>query len=243
MSCSPCACPCPGVTTADTLSTAAAQVAWFAFMHRLNAPAEVSPPIDAAWQVQAPYFGRQELSSRRIAGDLIDVFVPLQFVTATDQTGIEQQFVSRRMPAGVDFTGAVAWLIGRNAGVTGTVRPWAGLRVFDATGTVLRAVLIAAGEHGSGTNCGSNFTRLWFGNVAGGTPLNPYVSQDGDRVVLEVGYRMTGLGEAAATYGSLNAIAGNTHALHVASTAAEGVNPGARAPYLEVSNVTWPRAA
>jgi hypothetical protein len=240
-----CPCPCPGLQTAETLSTAAAQVAWFAFMHRLNAPAEVSPPIDAAWQTQAVYFGRQELSSRRIAGDLIDVFLPLTQTQGNNQSAIEQQFVSRVLPAGVDFTGAVAWLIGRNATVLGpgTVRPWAGLRVFDSTGTTLRAVLIATGEHGSGTNCTSNNTRLWLGNVAGGTPLAPYVSAEGDRIVLEVGYRMTGVAEAAATYGSLNAIAGNTNALHVASTAAEGVNPGARAPYLEVSNVVWPRAA
>ena len=223
--------------------TTAAVISVFDFMHRTEA-SPVSTAA-AAWDLPngAPYTTSNVLSSERIAGDTVDVFAALQWVTATDQSAREGQWVSRPMPAGVDFTGSVAWLIGRNATVTGTVRPWISLRVFDVTGTILRATLIALGEHGSGTNCTANGTRLWAGSVAGGVPLAAYVTQEGDRRVLEVGYRMTGLGTANATYGSFAAVAGNTNAMHVCSTGAEGVNPGSRCAYLELQNVTWPRAA
>lgn len=232
--------PCPGATGVSPAEDSAV-ISPVQYMHRTVA-AEVAPPIDA-WDVLAPYFGRQELSSRRIATDTVDLFNALQWVTANDQSGIEQQWVGRRMPAGVDFTGGLAWLIGRAGAITGMVRPWASLRIFDASGTVLRATLIALGEYGTGTNMNVNGTRLWLGSVAGGVPLAPYVTQEGDRMVLELGYRMTGLGEANAGWGSWAPAAGNQAALHVCSTLAEGVNPGSRCPYIELQNIRWPRAA
>jgi hypothetical protein len=223
----------------------AAVVSIFDFMSRTVASPVVAP-VDA-WDVAngAPYTTSNVLSSERVAGDTDAVMVALQWVTANNQSAREMQHVSRPMPAGVDFTGAVAWLIGRNATVAGagTVRPWMSLRVFDETCTILRATLIALGEHGSGTNCNANGTRLWAGSVAGGVPLAAYVTQEGDRRVLETGYRMTGLADAARVFGSFANVAGNTNAMHVASTGAEGVNPGSRCSYLELQNVLWPRAA
>lgn len=237
-----CECPCPGVTTADSLipPADAVRISTIDFMHRLALSADVAPADTWDLANGAPYTTSTVLSSERIAGDIIDIFAALQWVTATDQSAREVQCVSRPMPAGVDFTGGTATLIGRNATVTGVVRPWMSLRIFDETLTTLRATLVALGEHGSATNCNANGTRLW---AIATTPLAAYVTQEGDRRVLEVGYRMTGLGTANATYGSLSNVAGNTHALHVASTAAEGVNPGQRAAYLELSNILWPRAA
>jgi hypothetical protein len=223
--------------------TTSAVISVFDFMHRTSASPVTAPA--AAWDLPngAPYTTSNVLSSERIAGDTVDLVAALQWVSGNDQSAREMQFVSRPMPAGVSFAGAVAWLIGRNGTVTGTVRPWLSLRVFDITCTILRATLIALGEHGSGTNCNANGTRLWAGSVAGGVPLASYVTAEGDRRVLEVGYRMTGAGTANAGIGSFATNAGNTNALHVCSTLAEGVNPGSRAPYLELQNVTWPRAA
>ena len=235
-----CNCPCPGVGDANALAPETeARISTIDFMHRTVA-AEVVSPADA-WDLPngAPYTTSTMLSSERFAGENDAIFAALQWVTATDQSARELQCVSRPMPAGVDFTGTVATLIGRNGSVTGAVRPWMSLRIFDITGTILRATLLPLGEHGSGINCNANGTRLWC--VA--APLAAYVTQEGDRRVLEVGYRMTGLGTANAVYGSIANGVGNTHALHVASTAAEGVNPGSRSPYLEISNALWPRAA
>lgn len=237
-----CVCPCPGVSSADSLVPPedVARISTIDFLHR-TVPSPDAAPVDG-WDLAngAPYTTATVLSSERVAGDIIDVFAALQWVTATDQSARELQCVSRPMPAGVDFTGGLATLIGRNATVTGTVRPWMSLRIFDSTLTILRATLVALGEHGNATNCNANGTRLWAIDT---TPLAAYVTQEGDRRVLEVGYRMTGLGTANATFGSLSNVAGNAHALHVASTGAQGVNPGQRAMYLELTNILWPRAA
>lgn len=209
------------------------------FLPRLNAPAAVSPGI-AAWGVEGSYFARARMSGDRIVGDTLDVIQALATADAVDDSVIERQYVSDELPEGIDFTGAVAWLIGRNATAVGTVRPWMALRVFDRYGAALRATLLALGEHGTGTNCNSNGTRLWAGNTTGGPALASYVSQLGDRLVLDIGYNVTGAGGASAVYGSRSATVGSEFAMHVASTAAEGINPGNRASYLEIIGATLP---
>lgn len=231
-----------GITSEESIGPAppetAAIVSPIFFPHRVSPVAAVSPPLDA-WGTQAPYFQSRELSSLRVVADFVDLIAPAQWCTATDQSCVEAQLVGRPMPEGVDFTGGTAWMISRNGTSTGTARPWASLRVFDTTGTILRATLIPLGEHGSATNMTPNGTRVWLNGVA----LASYVTQEGDRLVLEQGGRATGLATWNCIYGSISNVAGNTRALHVLSTSAEGVNPGSRAPYLELTNILWPRAA
>lgn len=209
------------------------------FLPRLNAPADVSPP-EPGWDTLASYWARARMPQHRVVGDSIDIIQALTWGIFDTETCGERQYVGDPMPRGVDFTGAVAWCINRAATISGTVRPWMSLRVFNLGGTILRATLLELGEHGSGTNMNANGTRLWAGSAAGGAPLNDYVSQDGDRLVADFGWSASTAATASTTYGSLSTIAGNVAALHVCSTAAEGVNPGSRAPYLELVGVTLP---
>lgn len=205
------------------------------FLPRLNAPADVSPP-EPGWDTLASYWARARMPQHRVVGDSIDVVQALTWAIFDTETCGERQYVGDPMPRGVDFTGAVAWCINRAATLSGTVRPWMSLRVFDISGTILRATLLGLGEHGSGTNMNANGTRLWARAAA----LADYVSQDGDRLVADFGWSASNAATASTTYGSLSTIAGNEAALHVCSTAAEGVNPGARSPYLELVGVTMP---
>jgi hypothetical protein len=205
------------------------------FLPRLNAAADITPAVPA-WDTLASYWARARMPQSRVVGDSIDVVQALTWAIFDTETCGERQHIGDPMPRGVDFTGAVAWCINRAATLSGTVRPWMSLRVFNLSGTILRATLLELGEHGSGTNMNANGTRLW----ARGAALNDYVSQDGDRLVADFGWSASNAATASTTYGSLSTIAGNEAALHVCSTAAEGVNPGSRSPYLELVGVTLP---
>lgn len=211
------------------------------FMTRTG-PVSVAPPISSGWDAQASYFGRSALSSSRLGpSDLVGVVLPLTWAIFGPGSCIERQLVGEPMPPGVRFDGAVLWCIMRAATLSGTVRPWISFRLFDMFGREELADLLPLGEYGSGTNMNANGTRLWAGNVGGGAPLASYMTQGGEIPVVEIGWNASTPATASTGYGSWAAPpAGNEVAINVCSTAAEGVNPGNRAPLFEIVGLQWP---
>lgn len=173
------------------------------FYYRFTTAAPVSPTFDAAW-TNTTGAVRRYLAPARLAADTLTGGDARTW--SAGEVRLDRQYVSDRMEAGIVFTGAavrsIIAVLESNADDNAFSR--LGVRVCNGDGTVIRATLLAVADY---SNAGTEYatstaTRRWAEATV--ALCSAYVTEAGDRLVVEVGHSdATGTSPSAtAIYGS-----------------------------------------
>lgn len=194
------------------------------FYFRATEAAAVSPAYDAAWTNTASA-ARRALARSRLTADTIAAVGFTSFTAGQDC--IVRQFVSEPLAAGNVFTGetVTAYARGRESDLDDNITSRIGVRVVSEDGATERAVLLAVGHHGTGNEYPTTATlRAWADDAA----LSSYVTQAGDRLVVEMGHGDTA-GTSPSAVTEFGSSAASDHTENETSQAANN-------PWIEFSN-------
>lgn len=161
------------------------------FYFRATAAAEVSPDWDVGWDDTTGAV-RTLLAPTASAADTITA--GLQYPFTSGQILSDRQLVSPMLRGGVSFDGATVSCVlrVREFDAAQNVTSRMGLRVVSADGAIERAVLLAVGAYGTQLEYVVNPSPAASRVFASAESLASYVTQPGDRLVLELGAGDTG---------------------------------------------------
>lgn len=151
--------------------------------------ADVSPAFDAGWDASSQGL-RRKLNDPKGSTSLAlgsTITVP---DAAAGATALDRQYVSEPLAANILIDGTVkGQLMPRETNLNDNVDQVAvSIRVFDTTGATLRATLLALGTYAAADEFGVGDPNTENRKIADGDTLTPYTTQDGDRLVIELGY-------------------------------------------------------
>lgn len=163
---------------------------------RLYFPADtaapVSPTVDAAWQYTTGYVSRYladvKGSSTIANGTLIGAWT-------LGYTALDRQYVSAEMNAGIEFSTSVTvkgqLVVREDANADDVNQMILGIRIVSSDGGTVRRTILTVGAYGTA----AEFAFSSAGRnkkLADGDALNPtssYTTVQGDRLVVEIGYK------------------------------------------------------
>lgn len=152
---------------------------------RANAPAEVSPAFDGAWTRTAEAL-RRHLAEVASASDAAAFGSLISFTSG--QVVLMRQHVSGMLRGGIVITGANLSLVMRavtqSSNGEDNTHGRVGARMFDASGTVLRATLLEVGAYGTD----AEFPSPSASRILANDTLPAYTTMPGDRLVIETGF-------------------------------------------------------
>lgn len=147
----------------------------------LAAPTDVAPTTDAAWTDTADLLRRSMTTQQDV--DAMETGTLVEW-TAGD-VAIDRQYISPPVHAGTLAGSVKCQIRSREVYVTENTQQRLGVRVVSPDGATVRGTLLAVGFYGTRTELSTALTNTSY---ADGDALTPVVAQEGDRLVVELGY-------------------------------------------------------
>lgn len=150
-------------------------------------PAPISPTQDAGWE-DTDGLLRRRLAHIKGASALAD---GTSIVYTTTQDGLDRQYISYPMKAGISFTGATVTMqiMAKESAINDDATSRLGIRILSRDGATVRQTLYSVIQHGTESEYTTTNRNKTFAN--GGVVTGSYQTVDGDRLCVEVGHSDT----------------------------------------------------